>query len=97
MVATHGAPPVPEPEIEPTVPVVLIVAEATEPSSRFLSSTVIVLELTVVVVPLTVKLPLIVADVAVRDVKEPAAGVILPIIAESISPVPFGAILLNKP
>ena len=36
---------------------VVLVGVSTEPSSRFLSSTVTVVELTVVVVPLTIKLP----------------------------------------
>ena len=45
------------PVIVPIVPVVLTVALGTLPSSRFLSSTVTVLLLTVVVIPLTVKFP----------------------------------------
>ena len=53
MTAVQG----PVPAILPMVPVVLIVATATEPNSIFLSSTVNVLELSVVVVPLMVKLP----------------------------------------
>ncbi len=47
----------PLPVIEPTEPVALIVADATLPNSIFLSSTVSVDELIVVVVPLTVRLP----------------------------------------
>ena len=53
MVAVHG----PLPEILPTVPVALTIPLTTAPNSKFLSSTDIVLELIVVVVPLTVKLP----------------------------------------
>ena len=52
--AAHG----PVPVIDPTVPVVLTVALGTEPSSIFLSSTVRTVELTDVVLPLTVRLPL---------------------------------------
>jgi hypothetical protein len=53
IVAFHG----PVPLMDPTVPVVLTVPDATDPSSRFLSSTTIVDEFTVVVVPLTTKSP----------------------------------------
>jgi hypothetical protein len=53
IVAVYG----PDPDTAPIVPVVLIVAADTEPSSIFLSSTANVLELIVVVVPLTIKSP----------------------------------------
>ena len=48
--------------------------EATDPSSKFLSSTVIVVELIVVVVPFTVRLPETVTSVGSPNVRVPAAS-----------------------
>ena len=52
-------------KVIPPPSAVTSVGVSTEPSSRFLSSTVMVVELMVVVVPLTVRLPVRVRPVAV--------------------------------
>ena len=59
---------------------VILVGDATEPSSMFLSSTVIVVELTLVVVPFTVRLPVITTS-ALLIVAVPVAAPIERVVA----------------
>jgi hypothetical protein len=100
IVAVNG----PAPDTVPIVPVVLIVPEVTDPNSRFLSSTVTVLELTLVKVPFTVKspptvkLPLVVVlplreIVLVAPDEEPIAIAVVP----AVDAVPILIVLLIVP
>ena len=67
-------------KIIPPPAAVISEGESTLPISMFISSTVSVVELIVVCVPVTVKLPVIVALLfTVKDVKLPEEGVTLPI------------------
>jgi hypothetical protein len=71
------------------VPVIPVTA-ATEPNSIFLSSTVIVDEFTVTVVPLTVKLPpIVVSPVVVNVVNAPVLAVVAPIGPGAANVEPF--------
>ena len=82
--------------VKPPPSAVTSVGEATDPSSMFLSSTLMTVDEIVVVVPLTVRLPLMTALPPTVKLDEPPtrSRVLLIVVAPSTSRVPVISVLL---